>query len=344
MYCRYFKSLSRKHHQYYEVLIPNKFTPKSPWGSFPSEKWDEWQELGLHYPERLLNHGDDTTHIPIYSVSHVTHDLPARGIMSTLHSGYYTFKPKLKLGKEYVFDGTPGIGETYKQNVDGKFEKIQRSGDPIFPGFLSWWGINTSPFYKTENGKMLSHSISEIRLKSYYVPSYLREPSASHYGNNSFSTSFKDLLLSYQRSRKDKRNCKVQMKIGGTLLYENEICYVAVIGLEGDRDLQLLPALGDHEDCRPFQHNGLIDSAGVVINFEAIPEFRAFFIVSAVENNEFNWEQLVFALYFPDSTHALECPTSIITRTTVEHRFCISTQPTNPRDRYSTWLCPNKVQ
>ena len=231
------------------MLIPNEFTPKSPWGSFPNDKWDEWQHLGLHYPECLLNNSDSTTHIPIYSVSHVTHDQPARGIMSTLHSGYYTFKPKLKLGKEYIFDGTPGIGETYKRNKDGTFKKIQRSGDPVFPGYLSWWGIDTSPFYRTADGTTLCDKIRELHKKNYYVPSYLREPSASHYGNNSFSTSFKDLLLLYQRSRKDKSDCKIQMKIGGTLLYENEICYVAVIGLEGDRDLQLLPVLGD-------QHRG----------------------------------------------------------------------------------------
>ena len=133
------------------------------------------------------------------------------------------------------------------------------------------------------------------------------------------------------------------MKIGGRLLYENEICYVAVIGLDGDRDLQSMVNLGDHKACQLFQHNGLIDSAGVVINFEAIPEFRAAFIVSAVENIDFNWEQLVFTLYFPDSTQMLECPASTTTRTTVEHKICISTQPKNPQDRYQKWLCPNKL-
>ena len=260
--------------------------------------------------------------------------------MSTQHSGYYTFKPKLKLGKEYVFDGTPS-GETYKQNVDGKFERIRRSlRNPVLPGYLSWWGIDTRPLYDTVEGRRLSQHIEEIRKKNFYVAGYLGESPSSQFGNNSFSISFKDLLLSYQRSRKDKRDSTIQMKIGGTLLYENEICYVAVIGLDRDRDLQSMVNLGDHKDCQPFQHNGLIDSAGVVINFEAVPEFRAAFIVSAVENNAFNWEQLVFALYFPDATQTLEFPKQIVGVVNVEHTFCISKQHNLQNGK---WLCPNKL-
>lgn len=164
--------------------------------------------------------------------------------MSTLHTdGHYTFKPHLKLGREYKYDGTP-LGETYKQTVKGEYERVQRSKlNPVLPGYLSWWGIDISPFYKTESGKRLSHHIEQIRREQYYVPGYLKESTASMYGNNCFSVSFKDLLLSYQRARTDKPGHKMQLKVGGTLLYENEICYVAVICLEGDEDIQLMTAM-----------------------------------------------------------------------------------------------------
>ncbi len=253
---RYFKTLLSEEHkyEYYEVLIPNEFTPKQPWGSFPHDQWDELSALEQCYPVNSDN--DPTTHIPIYRVSHITHDEPAKSIDSTLPQGYYTFKPKARLGKqgklgeqatqdEATSYGGASLGETYKQIEIDKFERLQRSeASPVFPGYLSWWGIDVKPFYETLNGRRLNYYINYIKRKGYYVADYLNERASSRYGNNSYSITFPDLLTSYQTARDDKPGCEIQLKVGGTLLYRQEICYVVMVGLKGDEELAAMPSMG----------------------------------------------------------------------------------------------------
>ena len=331
-------------HKYkrYEVLIPNEFTPKQPWGSFPQDKWDK---VGECYPEHLRKTPNFTTHIPIYRVSHMTHDKPARSIDSTLPQGYYTFKPKARLGKQGDLGGpvTRGetisyggaLGETYKQLESGEFELLHRSeASPVFPGYLSWWGIDVK---ETQEGRELT---SQIKRSKCYVPGYLNDPETSMYGNNSYSIKFSDLLTSYQTARSDKPGGEVQLKIGGTLLYKQKICYVVMVGLEEDEELQSMPSIGNYENeyFSPFQHNGLINSKGVIINPHKVPNFRAFFIVSSWENKKFNWEELVFALYFPNPEQELTCQKELVQTSSVEHTFCHYKQPIQ---NYGKWACPN---
>ncbi len=342
---RYFKHLGSKRCKYYEVLTPNEFTPKQPWGSFPQDKWDE---LGECYPEHLRKTPNFTTHIPIYRVSHTTHDEAAMSIGSTLPQGYYTFKTRARLGKqgdltwdETTSYGGASLGETYKQLESGEFELLQRSeASPVFPGYLSWWGIDVKPFYNTQEGNELCENINDIkRNRLYYVPDYLNERPSSRYGNNSYSLAFPDLLTSYQTARDDKPGGTVQLKVGGTLLYKQEICYVVMVGLEGDEKLQSMPSMGDYEYFSPFQHKGLINSEGVVINPQKTPNFRALYIVYKT-HNQFNWEQLVFALYFPNPEQELTCQENLVQTSSVEHNFCISTQPPPNGGK---WVCPNKL-
>ena len=334
--------------KYYEVLIPNEFTPKQPWGSFPQDKWDELSDLGARgqcYPECLLNSdADPTTHIPIYRVSHITHDEPANSIDSTLPQGYYTFKTRARLGKQgnLTWDEATSyggaLGETYKRIGKDRFEQLQRSeASPVFPGYLSWWGIDVKPFYEKQKGRRLNSHINDIKRKSYYVPDYLKDKPSSMYGNNSYSITFPDLLTSYQTARDDKPGRKVQLKVGGTLLYKQEICYVVMVGLEGDEELRSMPSIGDYKQ---FQHNGLINSEGVIINPHKTPNFKAFFIVSSWENEKFNWEQLVFTLYFPKPEQKLSCQKELVQTSSVDHTLCISTQPPPNGGK---WVCPNKL-
>ncbi len=124
---RHFKLLDDKDKNY-EVLIPNKFTPRQPWGSFPEGQWNEVEipaEQCYPVPEDVLNSDDPTTHIPICRVSHITHKEPARSINVTLPDGY-TFKPMAKLGKQVLGEAaTSGsIGETYKQIENNEFERL----------------------------------------------------------------------------------------------------------------------------------------------------------------------------------------------------------------------------
>ncbi len=141
----------------------------------------------------------------------------------------------------------------------------------------------------------------------------------SWYGNNSYSLAFPDLLTSYQTARDDKPRGKVRLKVGGTLLYKREICYVVMVGLKGDKKLHSMPSMGDYEYCRPFQHNGLINSDGKIIDLEKEPKFRSLHSTS-------NWEQLVFALYFPNIEQRLFCKEDVVKHKSVTHNelLCMS--------------------
>lgn len=332
------------------MLIPNQFTPRQPWGEDPQQQWNEREDhLGLRYPYNLFsNHDDCTTHIPIYSVSHITHNKGAEGISSTQSQGHYTFKPSIKRGKQdiresYKYQDTIGIslGETYKQLQSGIYQKIEPL-EPVFPGYLSWWGINITPFYETKEGSKLQHKIGELYYaRKMYVPGYLRDPSNSYYGNKSFSISFHDFLTHYKEARRDKQGSLIQIKVGGTLLYENEICYVAIIGLEGDSDLDSMLPAGEHKHCRVFKHNGLLDPKGTVSNFDVTPIFRAAFIISRVDDLDFCWEQLVFALYFPHAEQRLTLSMNSVTVESVKHDFCIRKQPPPGGGK---WECPNEIE
>ncbi len=354
---RYFKTLLSEKYKYYEVLIPNEFTPKQPWGSFPHDKWDELSDLRprlgqLRYPECLQKKDHLTTHIPIYRVSQITHDEPARSIDSTLPQGHYTFKPRARLGKqgnlgeqatqdEATSYGGASLGETYKQIGDERFELLQRSeASPVFPGYLSWWGIDVKPFYETQEGKELTSHINDIRRRRVYVPDYLNERASSMYGNNSYSLAFPDLLTSYQTARDDKPGGEIQLKVGGTLLYKHEICYVVMVGLKGDEELAAMPYMGNYKYCMPFQQNGLITSEGVIFDQQKVPNFRAASIISSLEDIKFNWEQLVFALYFPNPEQELTCQKELVQTSSVDHKLCISTQPPPNGGK---WVCPNKL-
>ena len=87
----------------------------------------------------------------------MTHNEQAQGIQpNSLDSKHYTFKPKQKCGKEYIFDGRP-LGETYLNIVPfcetKKFPGNPTAPDemqyqeipgthPVLPGYYSWWGLN----------------------------------------------------------------------------------------------------------------------------------------------------------------------------------------------------------
>ena len=334
-------------HQFYEVLFSGDFTPKHPWGELPDE--EEWSTLNLTYPESFKG-SDGTTSIPIFELTHITHNKQAESISSTLSKGYYTFVPKAKVGKANQMDGTP-IGDTYRCEGQDSYRSIPRSeGSPVFPGFLSWWGIDVREWYKKDSkGRRFLHCVEEERRSGNYVPGYLKEETRSHYGNNAFSIRFNTALDAYKKARSDKKDNKVQMKVGGTLRYDKEICYVVIIGMEDDRELQSMPNVGDHKHCRPFRHNGLVDKKGFVVDETKIPEFKASWIVHSMADGEdrgekskfinFSWEQLVFAFYLPQPSQKLTCPKEAITRSKVDHNFCTSTTPDTHGN--GKWVCPN---
>ena len=335
--CRYIKDLHDQDFKYPEVLFPDRFTNQQPWSS----------ESGYQPDPQPAT-------IPIFHLSHITHNEQAEAIHPPL-SENFTFRPQAKVGKAYgQRDGTP-LGETYRETqVDSKeYFKIPRSeNNPVFPGFLSWWGIDVREWYHPTAEKPVPRLLEIVRdnhMAGQYVPGYLAEDTGSPYGNRAFSISLADILSDYKGSRNDCRGAEVCLKVGGTLRYRYEICYVVVVCMDGDT-LGTMPNI--ENDTGPFSCNGLVGGNGMVIDDTKTPEFRAQSIVKTVKNgfnpvakqnvyDLFSWEQLVFAFYFPDPGQGLQCTNG--QQTEVQHNppTCTSKRPP-PDNQLANWNCPNK--
>ena len=317
--CRDINDLHHQNFKFPEVLFPDRFTNQQPW----------------HQPAT----------IPIFQLSHITHNQQAISIRSE----HFKFKPIAKVGKAHgQRDGTP-LGETYREKqVDSeRYLEIPRSEDnPVFPGFLSWWGIDVREWYTTFEGNKLLEIVRDNHMAGRYAPGYLAEDTGSSYGNRAFSISLADILSDYKGSRNDCRGAEVCLKVGGTLRYRYEICYVVVVCMQGDT-LGSMPNI-DNTSTGPFICNGLVDANGMVVDYTQTPEFRAQSIVKKFNRDLFSWEQLVFAFYFPDQDQVLQCTN--VQESEVKHDGrnepkckCTSTRPdpANPRGK---WQCPNKIQ
>ena len=286
----------------------------------------------------------------------MTHNKEAGLIRSTLtaQSPCYTFKPKQKLGKQYVTDHLP-LGETYRHNKsesdDKQFRYIPRSSDkPVFPGYYSWWGVSVSDWYRESGDSVecLRHEICQLNQgrQKVKVADVLAHEPRSRYGNNAFSIKLRDLLLNYKRSRKDRdiqEKRHVYLRVGGTLRYQWEICYVVIVCLQQEQEdtLNDLPDLELEDAKEIIDHNGLINTKGEVMDYRQTPEFKAKYIVTSMKDDSgwyhsFSWEQVVFALYYPSEDLVLQCNEGQIKEETVDHsdRICISTR---------NGVCPNNI-
>ena len=335
MLCSYFESQARKK---YEVIYSD-YVQCHPWGKTPQ---DEWTECEYTYPLNGLRSQeagdmDGYTQIPIQRLCHVTHNKEADGIRSTVSTqGCYTFKPAQKLGKQYGDDRFP-LGETYQYKPkQQRFGRIPRSPDnPVFPGYYSWWGVSVTEWYKG-GGSSLAEEIRPLqRFKRGDVAEFVSPEPKSRYGNKSFSIDFSKLLLSYQESRTDvQEGGNVFLRVGGTLRYKWEICYVVIVCLQHDRVFNDWPTL-DEQDV--LDHKGLVQQ-GMVVDYLRTPVFKTKYIVTSLNGvngwQNFSWEQMVFALYYPRKDMLLWCGAEDMKEELVNHSFCIST-----RNRQ----CPNDL-
>ena len=82
--------------------------------------------------------------LPIYKISHLTHNKPATAIAECV-PGPYIFKPHMKFDKKYVW-GIEALGESFRpKDLDAEpthdavyYEKVS-SDTPIIPGLIPWW-------------------------------------------------------------------------------------------------------------------------------------------------------------------------------------------------------------
>ena len=265
----------------------------------------------------------------------MTHNREAALIRSEMPE-CYTFKPAAKLGKQYGDDRLP-LGETYRHIERRIFSKVPRSqDDPVFLGYYSWWSVSITEWYK-EHGGYLSLVTQQQQRPEIKVAEFAAYPPKSRYGNNVFTIGFSELLQSYRSSRTDILNQErrhIYLRVGGTLRYKYEICYIVIVCLQQDHNLNDLATI-DTEDI--IDHKGLLER-GKVVDYGKTPEFKAKYIVSRVQYQNFSWEQVVFALYYPSEELKLYCNKDEVTEEHIEHPFCISTQG-GPGGR----RCPNLI-
>ena len=137
-----------------EVFFPKVFTAEHPW---PAGDPNFFQQ------------GETT--IPIFQLSHVTHEEEAKSIKA---SNGFAYLPKMEFGKTPEWDSSPP-GKTYRKVGADRYDYIPYSwDDPIFPGNISWWGIDTRYWYENETeGKELSERVRANQGNNRIAPSYL---------------------------------------------------------------------------------------------------------------------------------------------------------------------------
>ena len=306
-------------------MYPGEFTDQHPSGEgepVVSPLWQPYVTAGSNI-------------LPIHYLSHVTHDKQAEEIKQDEVS---VFKAKAKWGKSLgKYDGFP-VGETFKPVNEDKFEQIP-FGEPVFPGQITWWGISMHEVEATEQGSKFKKAVKDVseKTEAQYppLPEYLKVPPRSRYGNNEFVIRFHDLMKSFKESRTDCGGDKdVYLKLGGTLRYKHEVCYVIIVAMAEDISDEYFKELPSVYNKSPFIHNGCIDKDGKIIN-EETPSFEINHIFS-----DNTWETLAFGFYFPEPHISL--PKRQCTERTINHntRICISTKPPA---KYEKFVCPNEL-
>ena len=178
----------------------------------------------------------------------------------------YTFKPAAKLGKQYEDDRLP-LGETYRHIERRTFSKVPYSqDDPVLPGYYSWWGVSTTKWYKEHDG-YLSLVTQQQQRPEIKVAEFAAYPPKSRYGNNAFIIGFSELLQSYGSSRTDfldQERRHIYLRVGGTLRYKYEICYIVIVCLQQDHNLDDLATI-DTKDI--IDHKKLLDERGKVVDY-----------------------------------------------------------------------------
>ena len=240
---------------------------------------------------------DGANSLPILSLTHVTHNRAAELIRQ--NDLVFVFEPHEKVGKTLNrLDGSKKIGETFIK-VEVGYQKILPDA-PVFPGYLSWWGISSQDSYKSDHGRNFREALVEAKKSTPYLKEagYLKIPPSSRYGNHGFIFSFQDLMNGYI-SRNDGKVKDVYLKKAGALRYKHEICYVIIVVMTEDlenKNIQELPSIF-YEPC--FDHNGCIDEDGKLIN-DRSPSFK---LKHPIES--YSWESMAFAFYFPSSNDLL---------------------------------------
>ena len=259
------RELHRK--ETYEVFYPKAFaTAENCYFPWKENTWVE--EVTERLPEDKPRSYPPKVKIQVNEVTHITHCEQFRKI---LERGRLQFKANEKLGRMNSY-----------LTKDGEMGKSVH-GVALLPGNYSWWGIELPSGFPPPQ---LEGQCDGLRP----ILSPLFKPSESIYGTVKIKTMFSELKRSYCQSRLASLgrsigpgSVKVGFKIGGTLFYKREVCFVIIMYMK--RDPRAEANLDEYPDC-DFDNELTI--------------FRPF---SRVEYDErcipSSWDTYVFALFFP---------------------------------------------
>ena len=318
-----------------EVFFPNRFTVETHSGEAP--------EMFPNYPEELKGIA-----VPIEYLSHITHDKEASEIRQDCQGQDGHFKAQKKFGKTREWDGRP-CGDSFRpsQRSVGYFQITDK--DAVFPGYHSWWSIqlvSTSLPPLRDDIQGVLQVIKEEQSFTTFVPDYLSMNPHSRYGNHVFFCTFEGLLRAYAKAR-DVEIGNVCIRMGGTLRYKFEICYVLIICTNKDgRELADFSPL--EFISRQFRTKGLITEDGNIENPAAIATFHPQCgIISSAKRtgsddkaDKYSYENLAFSFYFPEPSMVVEnCNND-----TIGHwpKSCIKKQPTT-EGFWKVCKCPNEI-
>ena len=274
----------------------------------------------------------DEISIPIVKVVHNTHDREAARIekKSPFEFTAKNDREAARIEKKSPFEFTAnkkiarsGTGKTIKVTSGNE---TQIHGE-LFPGFYSWWSLYPEDTILAE----IENEIDDLKTDelTVYVPNYLGVQKTSIYGKNAFVCDFRHLLICYAKSRSLEKGLRdVCIRVGGTLAYHYEICYVLIVSLVDDKDTLsgFTPPLTKRDTADLFQLNDFIKSKGS-INSEAVKclTFTPKHNITWANGEQYSYETTAFAFYFPDQQHCLQVERKSCSKEIYEHdkRRCI---------------------
>ena len=305
-----------------EAFFPGEYSQTHYDGSSPENGWLKVKSRLQIHP--IFNASKRAT-IPIYTLRHDTHLEQVFQIKPNEQQMryMYTFTPKPKCGKVYDFEDEG----SYRKVSGDRFQKIKHD-ERVIEGNLSWWGVDTHSWYNSHNGQAFGAAAASLRSERVFVSPFMFNPPESPYGDHGFAVSFKDLLNSYKESRTDIMNVEdraVFLRVGGTLRYRYEICYVVIVCTKYDKKLECYPSLYTRSDL--FDNKGLLLPSGQIkenffVSQEAI-NFKLKYAIKCVPDRQYSsYEAPAFAFYYPEASNItyLKCPPSNVQEVQMAHK------------------------
>ena len=308
-----------------EVFFPGSYTNETYEYRPLKNGWNYVQDPTCCNPPLFNGEGTRTT-FPIEKLIHITHIQQASEIISKGEETLYTFEANPKNGKVYDYD----YEGSYRKVKTGLFQKVQ-SDESVICGKLSWWSPEIASCYISEGSDKYRKSVwratRRLRSRRIFLAPYLSNPRESPYGNKGYAVSFKDLLRCYLQSRKDVDDDRVvTLRVGGTLRYRYEICYVVIICTNHDHDLKrLYPSLSSSSDL--FDHKGMVQKNGQVKDIfftsQQTIDFKPQYIIKCTpKRNYSDYETPAFAFYYPkdSDSSSMVCTESLVTESSLDHK------------------------